>query len=220
MAGNGPLLELAILKEYGLKLNPSKIIWFFFENDIQDLEKNSKIEMLKMYMNSGYTQENIKRQKEIDDFWKKYEKKNIKEKKVEKKNILKKIERAIFLKSYKDFVLDSFEKEYIEYKNINTKNIEEFIKIISLSKKITEKTGAKFYFVYLPFYKSLLYKEPESKKEILNKIKKLNINYFDFQKEIKKFKEPLNFFPLKIEGHYTDKGYELIAEKIIEKFLD
>ena len=220
LAGNGPLLELAILKEYGLKLNPSKIIWFFFENDIRDLEKNSKSEILKMYMHSDYTQENIKRQKEIDVFWKKYEKKKIKEKKVKKKNILKKIERAIFLKSYKDFVFDSFEKEYIEYKNINTKNIEEFIKIINLSKKISEETDAKFYFVYLPFYKSILYKEPESKKEILNKIKKLNINYFDFQEELKKFKDPLNFFPLKIEGHYTDKGYELIAEKIVEKFLD
>ena len=54
----------------------------------------------------------------------------------------------------------------------------------------------------------------------MDEIKKLNINYLDFHKEIKKFEDPLIFFPLKIEGHYTINGYELLADKIKNKFLE
>jgi hypothetical protein len=38
MSGNGPLIELASLKEYGLKKKPEIVLWFFFEkNDLEDL---------------------------------------------------------------------------------------------------------------------------------------------------------------------------------------
>ena len=221
LAGNGPLLELAILKEYGVKLNPSKVIWFFSENDIRDLEKNSKFEILKKYYNKNYTQGNIEKQIETDQFWKIYEKEEMKKKnKNTKKNFLKKIERAIFLKSYKDLAFELFKDEYIEYKEIDSKYINKFIEIIKLSKHLTEEHGAEFYFVYLPLYKSILNEEPKSKEIILNEIKKLNISYLDFHKVIKKFEDPLIFFPFKIEGHYTINGYELLAEKIKNKFLE
>lgn len=221
LAGNGPLLEFAILKEYGVKLNPSKIIWFFSENDIRDLEKNSKFEILKNYYNKNYTQGNIEKQMEIDQFWRKYEKEGIEKKnKKIRKNFLKKIERAIFLKSFKNLVFDPFKDEYIEYKKIDSKYIKKFIEIIKLSKFLTEETGAEFHFVYMPFYKSILNEEPKNKKIILDEIKKLNINFLDFHKEIKKFKDPLIFFPLKIEGHYTIDGYKLLGEKVKNKFLE
>ena len=99
-------------------------------------------------------------------------------------------------------------------------SINKFIEIIKLSKYLTEEHGAEFYFVYIPFYKSILNEEPKSKEIILNEIKKLNISYLDFHKVIKKFEDPLIFFPLKIEGHYTIKGYELLADKIKNKFLE
>ena len=46
MSGNGPLLELASLKEYTFIKKPKNILWFYFErNDLEDLksEKTSSI---------------------------------------------------------------------------------------------------------------------------------------------------------------------------------
>lgn len=65
--GNGPLLELASLKEY-IQPNIKNIIWLFFEgNDFQDLEIELTSEILKSYLNSEKFSQNLKQnQKKID----------------------------------------------------------------------------------------------------------------------------------------------------------
>ncbi len=47
MSGNGPLIELASLKEYGLQKKPQIVLWFYFErNDLEDL-RNEKSFLVK-----------------------------------------------------------------------------------------------------------------------------------------------------------------------------
>ena len=171
MSGNGPLIELAILKEYALKLNPSTIIWVYAENDIDDLERDLEIPALKKYIEQDYTQNIINRQNEVDLFWDLWSPKEINkkdEKNVLKKN-LRKIERSFFLKSFKDRIF-KFNKEYIQYDKVNRKNIDEFINIIQKVKNTSNKIGSNFYFVYLPFYETMINKEPKNKEIILKKI--------------------------------------------------
>ena len=66
-SGNGPLIELASLVEYGKFLKPKSVFGYFIKNDIENLmiEKNSKI--LKKYLDQDYSQNLINRQKEIDE---------------------------------------------------------------------------------------------------------------------------------------------------------
>ena len=66
-SGNGPLLELASLIEYGKYLKPKSVFWLFYQNDIENLmiEKNSKI--LNNYLIDDYSQNLINRQAEIDE---------------------------------------------------------------------------------------------------------------------------------------------------------
>ena len=65
--GNGPLLELAGLKEYGPTAKPDYVLWFFFEgNDLNNLEMESIHLLLKKYLDQGYTQNLASTQDRID----------------------------------------------------------------------------------------------------------------------------------------------------------
>ena len=44
---NGPLIELAALKEYAKPLKPNIILWFYYENDLGDLQLNMTSSFLK-----------------------------------------------------------------------------------------------------------------------------------------------------------------------------
>lgn len=67
VAGDGPLLELATLQEYVLPLNPSKVVWFFYEgNDIRDLALEMTAPPIIRYLTDGPYQQLMTRQREID----------------------------------------------------------------------------------------------------------------------------------------------------------
>ena len=67
--GNGPLLQLAGLKEYGRHLRPEFVFWVYTENnDLSNLVSESQSDFLKKYMRDDFTQNLIARQPDIDDF--------------------------------------------------------------------------------------------------------------------------------------------------------
>jgi len=69
ISGNGPLLELAGLKEYGPVVRPGTVFWFFSEaNDLRDLADESRSPLLMRYLSGGFSQNLIGRQAEIDAF--------------------------------------------------------------------------------------------------------------------------------------------------------
>ena len=66
-AANGPLQELATLKEYAEPLQPKIVLWIYYGNDIPDLKSEIVVPFLMRYLNEeGFTQHLISRQDEID----------------------------------------------------------------------------------------------------------------------------------------------------------
>jgi len=64
---NGPLFELATVKEYLPALAPRLVLWFFFENDIEDIEYERRDALLMNYVrDDGFTQNLRMKQAEID----------------------------------------------------------------------------------------------------------------------------------------------------------
>lgn len=66
VVGAGPLIELAILREYAAPLRPGRVLWFFYEgNDVEDLtiETNSP---LAAYFDRNFSQRLLARQDSID----------------------------------------------------------------------------------------------------------------------------------------------------------
>jgi len=94
--------------------------------------------------------------------------------------------------------------------------LQEFKKILELTKNLANKNNSTLYFVYLPSHARYKTKYNNSSylsvKNILNE---LNIPFIDIHKEVfKKNKNPLKLFPFGLYGHYTADGYKKVAETI------
>ena len=64
--GNGPLTELAQLREFVGRVRPRRVLWFFFEgNDIEDLVREKRY-FLRQYLDTSYSQGLAEKQPAVD----------------------------------------------------------------------------------------------------------------------------------------------------------
>ena len=216
--GNGPLLKLGTFKEY-LNLDAKKIIWIYLEgDDLYNLKKEIKDEVLNNYLNDSNFLQNLKL----------------------KKNQINKIVNEIVEENFLNSFYQSKKNENIRYRILKfirldktkktifkespkkkTNNFEEIIfikfkEIVSSANNIAIKNNSKFYFVYLPeynrYHKRYMNKNYDIIKKIINDLK---IPFIDIDKEVfQKEENPLKFFPNEKTGHYNENGYQKVSEAI------
>ena len=239
-AGSGPLIELAILKEYASIYKPKNLLWFYFRGDVEDLFSELKNEILIKYLNNDYSQNLINRQDEIDNFLSKYLDKRISAVDIMVKEFKKKKE-AKFLKSQL-IIQDNIHGKFLEilffFKFTNIRNLlnlydnkyscvdyfcaeetkNDFSKILLKAKETTESWGGNFYFIYLPSWEEYTNNKPflQNKKELINIVKSLDIQVVDFNDVLSNQENPLSYFPFELPNHYTNEGYALLANQINE----
>jgi len=211
MSGNGPLLEYATLKEY-INNSVKKIIWIYYPNDFYNLKYELKNEILLKYLNKNFTQ-NIKlNQYEVDILAKKLINEESKKVKISKENII------FFLKLNKTRSLLNNYLPIDQQPNfkINKFLINEFIKILNLTKDLIKQNNSELYFVYLPEYSH--YKMNYDNTDYIlvkNIVNELKIPFIDIHKEVfVKEQNPLKLFPFELPGHYNIDGYKKVAETI------
>ena len=128
-----------------------------------------------------------------------------------------------------------------DHGNVITSNtLKKFSRVLSSSKELAEKYGAKFYFVLIPGYnlylanEGLEYKSYEKDKkgiysdlttlnymEVIKIVKNLNIPIIDMDIELfQKHEDLLSLIPIQSFGHYNNWGYKLVAKTIIRKIND
>ncbi len=67
VAGTGPLMQLAVLKEYASPVRPRTVIWVYYEgNDLSDLEAEEASSILRSYLRPGFTQQLLRDQEALD----------------------------------------------------------------------------------------------------------------------------------------------------------
>ncbi len=224
--GIGPLLELAILREYGEFEKIKKLIWFYFEgNDLLELREELKNRYLTKYIYQEDYKQNLKNyQSEIDNFIFNFIQKIEKEKSSEsnvqlgiKEDPIKKYINFVKLSEFRSLIeIKDYNMETILNKNKNFENI-----ILNINNKLKENDG-KFYFVYLPtlrdFYSSKQKKKYEnSRKNIEKFLFKNNIKMIDIYSQLySKIDDPYKLFDKK-KGHYTIWGYKEISNLIKEQ---
>jgi len=212
MGGNGPLIEYATLREY-LDTNVKKVLWIYYEgNDFNNLKYELKNEILTKYLNKNFTQ-NIKlNQYEVDILVKKLINEDSKKVKIFKKNTI------FFFKLNKSRSLLNNYLPIDQQPNskINKFLIDEFIKILNLTKDLVKQNNSELYFVYLPEYSH--YKMNYDNTDyvlVKNIVNELKIPFIDIHKEIfEKEQNPLKLFPFELPGHYNIDGYKKVAETI------
>lgn len=229
--GTGPLISLAIIKEYGKKFIPKNVFYLFYEgNDLKNMmyEKDT---FLINYLDKNFTQNLINSQKDVENFLNEYEKvfnsilpHKIKEEKLLKNNVQlnqnntfkEKIKDFLELKSIKDIIFIS--STFDTRKKVNYNLFEKILKTMNLE---INEWGGNFYFVYLPAWTRYNNQYSLANITLKNKIKKIvvknNIQFIDIDSVFKDFKvNNVDIYNLSIYGHYTKYGYNLIADKLIK----
>ena len=225
--GNGPLIQLATLKEY-LPQNVKNIIWFYYEeNDLIDLSREIDNSILIKYLNNNNFSQNLKlKQDNIDKFLETNIKKNLNDIKLEceywkeyysKKKVFL---RFIRLDNLKRFIISIKEDKNITNEDEAIKNLE---KILLSAKQIAKTNNSNLYFVYLSGfnrYSSFIpgqYEFLNNYPKIINMVNNLGISVIDIHDELfAREKYPLDYFPFSQYGHYNEKGYKKISEIIYE----
>ena len=225
IGGNGPLLELASLIEFGKFLKPRKVLWVYYEgNDlVTNLRTEKESPLLMKYMQDGFSQHLIKRQEEVDKLLNEH---LSKEKEKEKEKAKAKAKRDKWIHRKRWIRLRSVRSVI----GINTKGDIDvdplFEKILTKAKAEVEAWGGFLYFVYLPEY--ACYSSSISshgvfrkKAEVINIANRLDIPVVDIHREVfEKHSDPLALFPFRLFGHYNAEGNAEVAKAIVRIVQD
>ena len=211
----GPLVELAILKEYAEVLQPKNVLWLYYEgNDFKNLLEEKDVPILMQYLQDNFSQNLIDSQEEIDRSLKEYYVKELAQAKITHKT---RMVRLYALRNMTGFDnMGAKKQQHIDYQ------FSLFAEILTKAKDRVEAWGGKLNFVYLPSFAR--YSESETvdhdlynkKSKVIELVKSLNIPIIDIHQKVFVDRPYLNFFPLRIVGHYNAKGYSEVAKAIVE----
>ena len=225
------MLHYATLREY-LNSNVKKVLWVYFENDLEDLikEMTPDFKIINNYIKDPNFTQNLKsKQHIIDDLAIKLlgraREKEIKKLTINKKNETKK---EIY-KEIKNYIKIHNVRELLFPRKKRAIPLTEFEKILTLAKDLVNKNNSELFFVYLPTYYrynyidganknwSTNYDSVENYNLVKNITNKLKIPFIDIHKEVfEKEPNPLKLYSFQIENHYTPEGYKKVAETIFK----
>ncbi len=238
--GNGPLIELASLKEYIGLGEFNLVIWMYYPNDLNDLLIEKKDENLIKYLNDeNYLQNIIYKQNIVDEFYKaKSDGYNqyfqfIDEKdlnKLEKKfNKLEEIDYfteklhltklnyfdLLFLKA---LIVDLRSRiKYLFMKNSIKETYPLLEKVLTNANNLIKEKNSKMLFVYLPSRIEILNKS-KADQEVIKIIKRNGIDFLDLNELISGKYEYEDAYSFGLDDvHYNDKIYNLISNNVVSK---
>lgn len=225
-SGNGPLMELATLTEYAGEKKPKIVLWIYYRNDLisekyqmNDLHRDKENPLLMQYMDDGFSQNLINRQKEINSSLETY----ILLEKAQSKLLVELQEsenKQSQLFKYRWIRLHAI-RSLIDFDDDIKVDYTLFSKILTKAKSKVESWGGKLYFVYLPEYglysnNISSYDNFRKKAEAIEVVNGLDIPVIDvFQEIIKNQSDPFALFPFRLPGHYNADGYREIAKAIV-----
>ena len=226
VSGSGPLVSLAILREYLAEFKPSYVVYLYFEgNDLNDLNWEKKTYLIN-YLDEHFKIEYLKKRNQIVEFLDDYQNEinnNIKNLNLE---IFTDIKKNKFFETLKDILEISNLKGIYRSTFSNEENkidIDLFYEVIKAINHEVSRNGSNLIFVYLPTwsrYYTKFNKEKflyDKKEPILKFVRKNNIDVIDFENILSNTQNLKNFFPLGYIGHYNSLGYEKLSDLVIKK---
>ena len=234
VAGTGPLVSLAILREYGSYFKPKNVFYLYYEgNDLDDLNFEKRVKNLSNYRDDNFKMYYLDKYEEITTFLKKANK-EIEELIFEEKkdqDILKEEEKFQFLNNFIAHLKDIAEinnlKNIIKFsilkKQKNNFDLPLFYEIVEKMKVESNNWNGNYYFVYVPSWSRYFTKFTNKdssinlKDEILRNLNSKKIKTIDLTEFFDNTDNLKNYFPLGYVGHYNSNGYRKIAEILSDR---
>jgi lysophospholipase L1-like esterase len=212
--GSGPLFELAILRQYGLRLHPRHVVWMFFGgNDFADLDFERTLSKLWSPPPDSNEKGLIERRDLTDQLWDSYLSTKIKQ--------VPDIKRTDFLRFLRlartrTLVLSTLSMPAPS--RVSGELVSLLISIVATARNESEAVGCRFTFVYLPVpsswpsvHKTVYKKDWEATKRLLGAS---GVSIVDFDVDIQRHPDPSSLWYK--GGHLNPAGYALLAQSIAE----
>ena len=225
--GNGPLLELATLREYVAHFRPSVVVWLYYEgNDLQDLEKELQSATLRSYVGTQFSQSLISRQRDVTAI--------LEHALTNLDQFRPRLGRAfgstiggvLRLQNLRYLVKTSWSLSAmllpteIGYPKADASVLAALTEIVSSAKNAVQSWGGQFHFVYVP--DSLRYRAGvdqdrfHQRAEVLSIMRTMDIQVLDFSRTVQALDDPASVYAF-LGGHFSEKGYALLAGAIDER---
>ena len=242
-AAGGVLFAKARLREYKHAYNfkPEFIIFLFYsQNDVTDTSREYNHPFYQKYLNDKQFSQDLKnKQDKIDIFWKRFFALTSKADFLKKYPALRKygqyyvsptkrlnykfhLKKILLLTNIRAFIHDNLIAQITNRKSNEKKKQLDILKKVFTSFKaevneINSKT--KLILVYLPSHHEIINKKLYLRKEIINLTNELNIDNINIYESF--IKMNINdLFDYGLSGHYSSKGYGLLAEIIDQHLLE
>lgn len=227
--GFGPLSELAVLKEYAIEVKPKKVLWFYFENDLSDLDTEKKNPILLKYLTRGFKQDLISQQSESDQVLRNYvaamEREERARVQAARTNIwparaqqLLDVVKLGFLRKRLGIVYDTADQNH----SIRSEpDLALFRNVLTEARETVAAWGGSLHFVYLPQWERYGQKEKAtpSGTTVLKLVQSMGIPIIDLNPVFQSHPDPLSLFPFRGFGHYNEAGHKVVADTVLEKLL-
>jgi hypothetical protein len=211
MAGNGPLSELAAIKEYLPRRRPRVVLWFYYEgNDVsKDLFIEREAALLIDYLGHGFVQDLEQNQSAIDDA------------------LIAEVEKAYDVGPAEaaaappqtvrllDVLLLRHLRDALGMA-VGNADIPLFRRVMAEADRTVSSWGGRLYFVYLPGqarYLGLGGRIAQSglRTRVLATVRNLGIPVIDIHAAFSDSPAPRQLF----QGHFTPEGYRIAADAIL-----
>lgn len=220
VGGQGPLLMLATLKEYGAALRPKRVFWCYYDaNDLQNMEEEFTSSLLTRYLNDNFSQGLIKKQNVVDDVLKKLYEKEL----ARASNEINKVDAEdpendswrsqIQFKPLRRFLGLTFAARIQRYYDLIPYEF-----FLEAAQQETKKWGGKVIFVYIPGWEH--FGNPHfasvNRPEMLALIKKFGFDLIDLREVFQAQKSPEGLYNFEYQSHFNDRGNRVVADAILK----
>lgn len=214
MGGNGPLFELASIKEYLPAIKPKIVIWEYFEANDTRTNAEETLPILKRYLTEpNFKQDIVGKQKQVDDLLEQIVEKASKEH-VKKGGNTRNIRAAEFLR------LGNLRTRLGIQFGESKSTLATLALALAEGNRVVSEWGGQLYFVYLPSMQGLVGQSAAhygTREAIIAIAKEHKLRVIDLYPEMKSHPDPAALFPYRGPFHYNAEGYRLVTQKVIER---
>ena len=215
--GNGPILALATLKEYGEQFKPKIVLWLYFDgNDISDLrDKELRSSFLLQYLKDDFSQNLINRQGEVDAFWKS-QAWVAPQREFESRRDLQETWQGK-LDENLPLVRKLLDADLFSLKT-DEDDISIFGRVLEIAKRRVAAWGGRIVFVMIPNWDDYNGYIPPWRLRVLEIVRQVGLPIVDVDAALRSGGNPSQYFPVRGQwGHFNPRGYALMAHQIIDE---
>jgi hypothetical protein len=224
MGANGPLIELATIKEYLPAKRPRAVLWLYYEgNDLHDLVKERRSEILTKYLSGDFSQNLVGQQSEIDRALRAL----VDRATEQERGLTWRYSRPVKIATLSAIRVSLGLASGQVDADVNI-DLGLFEEVLVEAKRFVSSWGGEVVFVYLPgvarFSGQPLNSYARQRDAVLRTVSSRDIPIVDVQALFESQDDPLGLFTSRArfrsyysDWHYSEKGYRLAADALVKR---